>query len=406
MQCNLLSIRYMFLLWATLFAMTGCSDLKNSPWTKSSDHIMPPASSDMSHSPSTQTTSETSPPNDTIPSTKSQTGTARISLLLPLTGKGSEIGQAMLNAAQLAMFDLNASSFFELYPEDTGKGAAQAMNNALSNGANLILGPVFSTDAKSIAPIALQNNINILSFSTDASAAMGNTFVMGFMPQAQVNSVLSYANSVGYKRIALIAPRDIYGDSVTSTFDTFMQRYEIPNPTIIRYNAGSLPAPADLTPLKSGVDAVLIATSATESNKISNMLTAEGYAPTTVKRLGTGLWDQAQAAKLSGLEGAWYAAASPRLRTRFENRYLETYGVRPPRLASLAYDATGLAVVIAKSGKGFSRTTLTNANGFAGVDGIFRFRPDGLTDRGLAILEIKNGVSSILLEAPQRFAKR
>ena len=401
MQRNLLSVGHIFLLGSTLLALGGCSDLQNSPWKQSEGKITPEMSG--------QTVPPVAGTADGVtinPNAMPATGipkVAKIALLLPLTGKGSETGQAMLNAAQLAMFDLNASSVFELRPEDTGKGAVQAINSAISNGANLILGPVFSTDTKTISPIALQNNLNIVSFSTDTSAAVGNTFLMGFMPQAQVNSVLNYANSVGHKRIALIAPRDVYGDSVASTFSMFMQRYSLDTAGIIRYEAGQLPTAADLSTLKAGVDAVLIAASATDSNKISTMMSAAGYPDATVKRLGTGLWDQAEAAKLSGLQGAWYAASSPRLRTRFEHRYFETYGTQPPRLASLAYDATALTVVLAKSGHGFGRDTLTSPNGFAGVDGIFRFTNDGIADRGLAILEIKNGTSSILIDAPQRF---
>lgn len=331
---------------------------------------------------------------------------SKIALLLPLSGKGAETGQAMLNAAQLAMFDMNASSIFELRPEDTGRGATQAMTNAINNGANLILGPVFSTDTKTVTPIALQNNINVVSFSTDSSAAVGNTFLMGFMPQAQVSSILAYANGSGLKKIALIAPRDVYGDSVTTTYSMFRQRYATDSAGIIRYAANSLPSEADLSQLKSGVDAVLIAAPAVEAHRISNLLTESGYPPASVQRLGTGLWDQTEATKLSGLQGAWYAASSPPLRTRFEHRYFETYGIQPPRLASLAYDATALAVALTKSGQGFSRETLTNPNGFSGVDGIFRFTSEGLADRGLAILAIKSGAAIVMQDAPSRFGGR
>lgn len=404
MQRNLLSVGHIFLLGTTLLTLGGCSDLQNDPWT-ASERKTNPAATSATALPPVDVAGNVANPN-AAPAVQPVPRTAKIALLLPLSGKGSDTGQAMLNAAQLAMFDLNATSLFELRPEDTGRGAVQAMNSAVSNGANLVLGPVFSTDTKAISPIALQNNVNIVSFSTDTSAAVGNTFLMGFMPQAQVNTVLSYANQVGRKRIALIAPRDVYGDSVAATFTAFTQRYATDNAGIIRYDAGSLPSPTDIVSLKAGVDAVLIAASAMESHKISNILTTAGFPDTTVKRLGTGLWDQADAAKLSGLQGAWYAASSPRLRNRFEHRYFETYGVQPPRLASLAYDATALAVVIAKSGQGFGRNTLTSANGFAGIDGIFRFTPEGIADRGLAVLEIKNGTSTILVDAPQRFGGR
>lgn len=392
MQRNLLSAKHFFLLLGLMtFILSGCADMKSNPWSPSrgasQNNVVQPAI--------------TPPPVDaqTIPKQ------AKIALLLPLTGKGAETGQAMLNASQLAMFDMNATSLFELRPEDTGRGASVAMSNAINNGANLVLGPVFSADTKTVTPIALQNGLNVVSFSTDTSAAVGNTFLMGFLPQAQVNSILAYANSLGLKRIALIAPRDVYGDSVTTTYSIFNQRFALDGAGLIRYIANTLPTAADVSQLKSGVDAVLIAAPATEADKISNLLTDAGYPPSMVKRLGTGLWDQAEATKLSGLQDACYAASSPRLRIRFEQRYFQTYGTQPPRLASLAYDATALAVVLAKSGQGFGRATLTNQNGFAGIDGIFRFSPDGLADRGLAIIGIKNGTSVVLQDAPQRFGE-
>lgn len=392
MQRNLLSAKHFFLLGLTVIALSGCADMKSSPWSPSQNNTQDP----LSQSPILPATEQTA----VIPKQ------SKIALLLPLSGKGAETGQAMLNAAQLAMFDMNATSVFELRPEDTGRGASTAMTNAVNNGANLILGPVFSADTKIVTPIALQHGLNVVSFSTDTSAAVGNTFLMGFLPQAQVNSVLAYANAMGLKRIALIAPRDVYGDSVTTTYSIFRQRFALEASGLIRYPANNLPTIADLSQLKSGVDAVLIAAPAIEADKISNLLTEAGYPSSSVKRLGTGLWDQSDAAKLSGLQGAWYAASSPRLRLRFEQRYFQTYGTQPPRLASLAYDAAALAVVLAKSGQGFGRNTLTNPNGFAGIDGIFRFSPDGLADRGLAILGISNGTSTVLQDAPQRFGER
>lgn len=390
MQCNLLSAKHFFLLGLASFTLSGCVETRNTPWSSAKNTIDNQTSGSIPALPTTENI-------QAIPKQ------SKIALLLPLTGKSSETGQAMLNAAQLAMFDMNATSIFELNPEDTGRGVTEAMTNAVNKGSNLILGPIFSADTKMVTPIALQNNLNIVSFSTDTSAAVGNTFLMGFMPQAQVNTILAYANNNGLKRIALIAPRDIYGDSVTTTYSIFKQRFSLDGGGLIRYPANSLPTSNDIAQLKSGFDAVLIAASAADSDKISNILTKAGYPSSQVKRLGTGLWDQAEALKLSGLQDAWYAASSPRLRLRFENRYFETYGTHPPRLASLAYDATALAVVLAKSGQGFSRDTLTNPNGFAGIDGIFRFSPDGIAERGLAILQIKDNQSIVIQDAPQRF---
>jgi branched-chain amino acid transport system substrate-binding protein len=386
------------LLVCSIISLSACSaNFNNNPW-------IPPATS----TPATQGTPAGTDQTQQSPATPDQQHPpaplqAKVAILLPLSGKGEDTGQAMLNAAQLAMLDLNATTLFELIPEDTGAGAETAINDAIGNGASLILGPVFSDNTKTITPIALQHNISVVSFSNDNSAAVGNTFLMGFMPQTQVEQVLTYAASMGMKRIGLIAPRDIYGDSIASAYFMTTQRAAIENKSIVRYDAGKLPTADDIAPLKNGLDAVLIAASGTDANKISILLQNNGLPTTTVKRLGTGLWDQPEISKLPGLQGAWYAASSPYLRTRFENRYTQTYGTQPPRLASLAYDATALAIVLARSGTGFERNALINPSGFSGVDGIFRFSQNGLTERGLAILEINNGAASVIQDAPQRF---
>ena len=57
-----------------------------------------------------------------------QPGEARVALLLPLTGAQSGLGQALLNAAQMALFDVGGPNL-ELTVHDTGgrpPGAAQA----------------------------------------------------------------------------------------------------------------------------------------------------------------------------------------------------------------------------------------------------------------------------------------
>jgi hypothetical protein len=127
--------------------------------------------------------------------------------------------------------------------------------------------------------------------------------------------------------------------------------------------------------------------------------------PGQVKLLGTGLWDEPGLGVEPALDGGWYAAPSPAARAAFEQHYREVYKTAPPRLATLGYDATALAAILARAPQGanFSDATLTNPNGFAGVDGIFRLRPDGLVQRGLSVLEVHRGAGTIIDPAPESF---
>ena len=70
----------------------------------------------------------------------------RIAILLPLTGTHAKLGNALLNASKLALFHFHNKDF-ELLPQDTRgtpSGAAEAARMAVSDGASLILGPLFS----------------------------------------------------------------------------------------------------------------------------------------------------------------------------------------------------------------------------------------------------------------------
>ncbi len=384
---------------AVVFLLSAC-DGSVAPWETSLNSRTPPA-------PTLPNQSSALPPSVAAPSTVNPLtpmpapGTkSKVALLLPLSGRGSDAGQAMLNAAQLAMFDLGADAF-ELMPKDTGASedtARQVATDSIRDGASLILGPLFAADAKAIAPIALQSNINVVSFSTDTSAAGGNVFILGFLPQSQVKRILEYANGKALTHIALIAPRDQYGNTVAETYDTNLRLRGATSAGILRYD-GAQPSPDEIKQFVTGktIDAVLIAANAAQASTIAQSL------PANIQRLGTGLWDQADATKLVGLQGAWYAASSPHLRQKFEKRYRDTYGENPPRLASLAYDAAALAVVLSKQGNGLGKNALLNQSGFAGIDGIFRFQNDGLNERGLAVLQVGSGTASIIEEAPTAF---
>lgn len=332
-------------------------------------------------------------------------GTQKVALLVPLSGRANEVGEGMLNAAQLAMSDLGGNQF-ELMPRDTAGTPEIARNvatKAIDDGAGLILGPLFAEDTKAVAPVAAQRGVNVVSFSTDSSATASNSFVMGFLPQSQVARVVDFAITSGQKNIVLITSRDAYGDTVASAFNLILQNRGLMPAAIVRFS-GAKPSVQDLAVLKNKtIDAVVIATAGQVANTVSVALNGMGISSKIAPRYGTGLWDDPAVAALPELQGAFYAASSPTSRARFEDKYRAAYGVAPPRLASLGYDAAALAIVLSKNGHGFGRDALLNPNGFSGVDGIFRFRNDGLNERGLAVMKIDNGRSSVVRDAPRTF---
>lgn len=338
----------------------------------------------------------------------------KIGLLVPLSGAQANLGQAMLNAAQLALFDVGTSNI-TIIPGDTGKGAASAANDVLSEGAQIILGPLFAPDVKAVSPIARSRNVSVIAFSTDWTAATDNTYIMGFLPFGQVARVVDFAAKRGARNFAALIPQTPYGVVVNGSLKNELQQQNLNAPQSLVFSNGQGLAQAVQALARAqqpgsmhSTDAIMLPLGGAQLTQAATALRQYDMGLRQTRLLGTGLWDDsAQAGQL--LPGAWYAAPDPNLRNAFNSKYRGTYASSPPRLASLAYDATALAAALAVKGlsetgqPAYDRSTLTNPSGFAGLDGVFRFRPDGLAERGLAVLELRPGGPVVIDPAPTRF---
>lgn len=365
--------------------------------------------------------------------------TVKIALLVPLSGKHADLGQALLQSSQIALFDMGYSNI-EIMPRDTqgtAQGARQAAQDALRSGAQLILGPLFADSVSAVRSVLRGRDINMIAFSTDWTLAGGNSYIMGFLPFAQVQRVINYAAQKGYRDIGVLAPDNQYGNAVLAAYTNFAYRdgihtvataryaengYNLSDVTrqFARYDERSAQKDAAAAAgqqvsqmiLPAPFNAVLMPTGGADARAVSNMLSYYDLPPESVRRLGTGLLDDESLSTEQSLRGTWFAAPDPAARAAFERRYREIYRLSPPRLATLAYDATALAAILAqtsyyRTGRvAFDRAALTNPNGFAGIDGIFRFRPDGLIERGLAVLEIHDGQIDVIDPAPNSFIQR
>ena len=344
----------------------------------------------------------------------SLTPKVKVALLLPLSGSAQDIGQSMLKASQLALFDLGAETF-ELLPFDTRGEPATAKlvaQQAVNEGVELIIGPLFSGSVEAVRPVVSRTNINVVAFSTDWTKASGNVHLMGFMPFIQVERITDYAARQGLSRIALIAKNDKYGQAVERTFINAANRKGVQIPQMIRLAQPNLSI-ADLQSLReANLDAVFLTFGGQDASNISYQLSNTGMSPLMVKRLGTGLLDDQNLSNSPALDGAWFAAPAPVKRQNFEKNYKDLYGVNPPRLATLAYDATALSAVLGKMGgknasglyiPAYDKTSLRSNNGFAGIDGVFRFNQRGLIERQLSILEYRDGKIIEIDAAKNRF---
>ncbi len=351
------------------------------------------------------------PPTPFVPPpATSAPGTVTVALLLPLSGASAALGQAMLNAAQMALYDLadNRLTLLTRDTQGTPTGAAGAASDAIADGAKFILGPLLGAEVQAVKPIAQAANVPVLAFSTATQLAGGGVYLMGFLPSQEVERVTAYAHAHGHDRFAVLAPRTAYGEVVV---DAVRAAVAAQGATLaqVDYYDQAIADMADsvrrFAAAGTDYDALFIPEGGAQLKALAPQLPYFKIDPDQVKFLGTGLWDDPNLGTEPALDGGWYAASPPEARADFEKRYRDFYGTAPPRLATLGYDATAVAAVLARAPQGadFSDATLTSPNGFAGVDGIFRLRADGLVQRGLAVFEVHRGASTVIDPAPQSF---
>ncbi|MBF0093904.1 MAG: penicillin-binding protein activator [Alphaproteobacteria bacterium] len=338
-------------------------------------------------------------------------GPVRVALLVPLSGTSSGVGEAMLNGAQLALFD-SADANFVLQVYDTGgsaEGAATAAATALQEGARLIVGPVFSAAVKAVAPLARNGGVPVIAFSTDTAAAGPGVFLMGFLPRQQVQRVALHARSQGLTRFAALAPSTEYGRTVTAALRETVTASG-GNVTEVEYYDPAAPEHSPTVrrvAARHAFDAILVPDKGPRLKALASLLPYFEVDLQKVRLLGTLLWADTTFAGEPALVGGWYAVPSGPLQKPFATRYRQVFGAAPPDNTSLAYDAIALVATLARApgGPKFDLPTLTADSGFAGVDGIFRFRPDGTTERGLAVMEVTASGPTEISPAPTSFEK-
>jgi ABC-type branched-subunit amino acid transport system substrate-binding protein len=344
------------------------------------------------------------------------TGPVKVALLLPLsaTGNAGQIALNLKNAADLALREFQTPAIQLLVKDDRGtpSGARAATSEAIQQGAELIIGPLFAQSVSAAAAIAKPANVPIIAFSTDTSSAASGVYLLSFLPQTDVDRIVRYAASQGKRSYAALLPANAYGTVVEASLQKSvanvggrvmaLERYQLDR-TSMQERASVV---ANL--VKSGtVDAILLPDAGDAAPFLGQILAASGVSPSLIQYLGSGQWADTRIAQESNLNGGWYPAPENGGFEAFSRRYQAAFGATPFRAATLAYDATSLASGLAArfGDRRFSADVLTSSSGFIGLDGAFRLLSNGLNERGLAIYRIDRGQVTIIDPAPRTFTR-
>ncbi|MDB5549252.1 MAG: penicillin-binding protein activator [Tardiphaga sp.] len=336
-------------------------------------------------------------------------GQVKVGLILPLSGSGNAAvaAQSMRNAAEMALAEFQNPNVQLLIKDDAGtaQGASSAAQQALDEGVEIILGPLFATSVPAVAALARPRNVSVIAFSTDSSVAGRGVYLLSFLPESDVNRIVDYAAGTGKRSYAALLPENAYGNVVEVAFKQAVGRKNGRVAAFEKYGADRAGSARNLAQQLGGADALMLADDGETVAAMADALTAAGANLRNIQLLGTGLWDNPRVFGSAAMQGGLYAAPDPAGFRAFAGRYRAKFGGDPVRTATLAYDAVALVAALARTqgGQRFAPEVLTNPSGFAGIDGLFRFRPDGSNERGLAIMRVGSGGGTPVAGSPKSF---
>ena len=339
-----------------------------------------------------------------------------VALLVPkgAAGGGGLVGRSLENAARLAVSDLNGATI-DLRVYDTaglpGTAAAQAQQ-ALNDGAQIILGPLYSQSVTAVTGVTAGRNVNVLAFSNNQAVAGGNVFILGQTFSNVADRLSRYAARQGRRSVVVVHGDDIAGQTGR---DAIVQRAQANGMQVAAVESYSLsqqgirfagPQIAE-TVRRTGASAVFLTANVdSDLPVIARVLPENGVDPAQVRYLGLTRWNSLpQALSLPGVQGGLFALPDQSVQAAFENRYSSAFGQAPHPLAGLAYDAVQAVGALVAQGRSdaLSGKALTQRSGFAGATGVFRLLPDGTNERGLAVAQVQNNRVVIVDPAPNRF---
>jgi len=343
----------------------------------------------------------------------------KIAVLLPLGGfdQSAAIAKSMKQAAEMALFERNDPNVQLVVKDDGGtrSGAQSAATTAVAEGAEIIVGPLFSSAVPGAALVARQANIPVLALSNDARVAGNGVYLMSFLVEQEVDRIVEYAASRGKRQLAALVPDNDYGQIVETAFRNSVARHGGAIRVLERYplkpNGMLKPAQRVMKTIKHAqsaglpIEALFVPGGQESLPSLGPILAYSEIDQHNIQLLGTGSWDYPNVGREAALIGGWYAGPDPSAWNSFSERFTRTFGHAPPRIASLAFDAVGYAMTLAAASAGpnpFAAANITRLNGYVGVDGLIQLTPNGRPQRSLAILEVQKFGSAVVDPAPSR----
>ena len=350
----------------------------------------------------------------------------RVALMAPLSGTHKQFGEELRKGAEMALFTV-ANPKVEMMIYDTAGGAdgdskaiAGAAAKAMQNGADIIIGPLFTKSVEQVKQIANFNAIPMIVFSNNVNVAGPQRWVMGYLPEQQLDSLLGFAVADGRERFAILAEATDFGKRLANHARNRLQEFGFKTEEIAILSGDDL---ADETMLKrkirtfarykppaedeevliaeSPYDAVVFAGGPSFALRTAPVLAYYDVGPDNSLYLGTALWNQNQLLSEPSLQGGIFAKRPSVADPVFEENWAQIWPhAGSGQLARLGFDAMALVSSLTEIDRADWSAKITDDSGFNGYSGAFRLRQNGSNVRAYEIRRIWAGASDIIQRAP------
>ena len=380
-----------------------------------------------------------------------QDSVLNVAVLLPLSGSRAALGQQILEGIEFAAFRyLQQDITVRLYDtQASGFISKQRTQQAIDEGADIILGPLFTHTSQQAMQIASDAKVPLLSFSNNESLLNAatqegntnhNTIILGISPYEELRQLVFIANLEGIKRLSLIAPDNAYGQQIHAELQKLLPESSMTLSRVALYDPKSF----DFTQIVQEIsdyaerriayqaevqrlleqqfgtieqikrhlnfretlgevpfDAVIIAANSDDRLRtIAAQMEFYEVTPEQVKFMGLRRWQQfTNLSREPALRNAWFVGLGNQKFTDFTRDFYAIYGKNPTTLSALGFDVLSVLTYFQSQQQPLPQALFQHRDGFEGALGKFRFRDNGSVERGMAIYRITEDAPMVLLEA-------
>ena len=344
-----------------------------------------------------------------------------LGIVLPVGGRDGYLGQALFNGIRIAVDEHNRQvgaanrgagrSVRMVFrdSEGTGPGAAAAVRDAVDEGADAVVGPLFSAEAEPAGAAAEEAGVVLLApLATDQAVSQGRRFVFQANPTfpARGRAMARYAvGRLGLGRLGVASESGSLSSDMAGAFATEARRLG----ATVAFEEGLANASAweDLDrevgeARLRAVQAVYLPVTGQNAPRYAGealrALDALGNAP---RPLGNTEWEgisssgRSRASRLGAVFTQDFFVA-PGATDDFARRYQALSGIGVDRLALIGYDLTRFVLSQVEAGEGVLADRVRRAPQFNGVANRFAF-DGGQVNEALFILGYRDG-RAVLLE--------